>query len=253
MPGLTLLNETPTADCAACPHRETTLRDGRCLPGDICLIARSGRQIDRFLRRNPDYAEACLVDAFWERRAIAIRYVPVASVRKLIKDPDEAVRRAVATRLPADELAGLMNDPDREVRITVAARMAPEKLHRMMFDADYMVRLQVAQRVPHGSLPRMAHDADREVRKEVARRLPAFALSRMAADQEAEVRRIAAARMLADDAERMLADDDWLVRLGAVGQARPEALAVLVDDPEPEVRAAVLARLEAIRNQEEST
>ncbi|NTV97249.1 MAG: (Fe-S) protein, partial [Thiobacillus sp.] len=171
MTELTLLKEEPTADCATCPQRDTTLRAGRCVPGDICLIAHSGRQIDRFLRRNPDYAEACLADRFWERRAIAVRYAPLAAVRPLAKDADEVVRRAVALRLPADELADLMHDVDREVRITVAARLPIARLARMMADPDYMVRLQVARRLPHGSLPRLAHDPDREVRKEVARRL----------------------------------------------------------------------------------
>lgn len=244
MPGLTLLNATPSADCAACPHRDTTLAAGRCLPGDICLIAHSGRQIERFMRRNPEYAEACLTDAFWERRAIAVRYAPSAAIRALAKDPDEAVRRAVATRLKDADLLGMMRDSDREVRITVAARLAPDKLHLMQSDPDYMVRLQVAHRMPHGSLPRMAHDPDREVRKEVARRLPAFALGRMAGDEDAEVRRIAAAGMLPEDAVALLADADWLVRLEAARRAPLESLSALADDPESEVRAVVGQRLE---------
>ena len=91
-------------DCATCPQRETLLAAGRCVPGDTCLIAHSGRQIDRFLRHNPEYAEACLDDNFWERRAIAVRYVPLERISALVHDPDEVVRRAVAIRLPAAEL-----------------------------------------------------------------------------------------------------------------------------------------------------
>ena len=38
-------------DCSTCPHRDTVLAAARCVPGNICLAAHSGRQIDRFLRR----------------------------------------------------------------------------------------------------------------------------------------------------------------------------------------------------------
>ena len=42
--------EAAQPDCASCTHRDSVLAAGRCVPGDICLIAHSGRQIDRFLR-----------------------------------------------------------------------------------------------------------------------------------------------------------------------------------------------------------
>ena len=132
--------ESAPPDCGACRHRETELAAGRCVPGDICLVAHSGRQIDRFLRRNPEHAEACLGDAFWERRAIAVRYAPLERISALAHDPDEVVRRAVAIRLPVGELATLIHDPDREVRITVAARLPVEHLDGMMHDPDYLVR-----------------------------------------------------------------------------------------------------------------
>jgi len=188
------------ADCAACPHR-ALLSAGHCVPGDICLIANSGRQIDRFLRRNPQFAEANLADGFWERRAIAARHAPLEALRQRPRDEDEVVRRVVASRLPVDELDDYLHDSDREVRMTVANRLAPQRLNALIGDADYLVRLQVAKRLPHGQLPRMAQDEDREVRKEVARRLPPFALGLMAQDEDAEVRRIVAERMLPDDAE----------------------------------------------------
>ncbi len=244
--------EAAPPDCSTCLHRETVLAAGRCVPGDICLVAHSGRQIDRFLRHNPEYAEACLNDVFWERRAIAVRYVPLERVAELAHDPDEVVRRAVAIRLPEAELAALCHDPDREVRITVAARLPVEQLAGMMSDPDYLVRQHVAERMPHGRLPRMVDDPDREVRKAVARRLPAFALKRMAADAEAEVRRIVAARAMPEDAATLLSDPDWLVRLEAARNAPVEAIAELVDDPEPDVRALVRARLEALLKPEES-
>ena len=66
------LTEVVRADCTMCPHR-ALLEKGKCVPGDICLIAQSGRQIDRFLRRNPQFAQENLADSFWERRAIAAR------------------------------------------------------------------------------------------------------------------------------------------------------------------------------------
>ena len=231
------------ADCTACVHCHTLLPAGRCLPGDICLLANSGRQIDRFLRRHPQFSEACLGDAFWERRAIAARYAPLPSVQQMPLDKDEVVRRVVASRLPVDELGAYVRDEDREVRMTVAARIAAENLPALISDADYLVRLQVAKRLPHGQLPRMAHDPDREVRKLVARRLPSFALRLMAGDDDVEVRRIIASRMLPDDAAMMLSDTDWLVRLEAVKHAPVEAIADLIDDCEADVCSLVHRRL----------
>jgi len=52
------------ADCTRCVHRDTLLVSGGCVPGDVCLIVQSGRQIDRFLRRNREFAEGCLNDFF---------------------------------------------------------------------------------------------------------------------------------------------------------------------------------------------
>jgi hypothetical protein len=49
-------------------------------PGDACIRAHSGRQIDRFLRANPELAINYLSDIFWERRAIAVRYAPVDTI-----------------------------------------------------------------------------------------------------------------------------------------------------------------------------
>ena len=59
------------------------------------MSAQSGRQIDGFFRRNPEFAENFLKDSFWERRAIAARYAPVAALRAMPRDADEVVRRAV--------------------------------------------------------------------------------------------------------------------------------------------------------------
>ena len=167
------LAEVVCVDCTVCPHR-ALLEQGKCVPGDVCLTAQSGRQIDRFLRRNPQMAQDYLNDGFWERRAIAARYAPLDAVRQLPRDADEVVRRVVASRLPIDELDDYLHDPDREVRMTVAERIAPESLTAFVGDEDYLVRLQAAKRLPHGQLRRMVGDTDREVRKEVARRSAAF-------------------------------------------------------------------------------
>jgi hypothetical protein len=64
------------------------------------------------------------------------------------------------------------------------------------------------------------------------------------------VRRIVAARALPEDAATLLADPDWLVRLEAARHAPPEAIAALVDDPEPDVQALVRSRLEEYLKQE---
>jgi Mg/Co/Ni transporter MgtE len=230
------------ADCSVCRHR-ALLDDHKCVKGDICVTAQSGRQIDRFLKHNPQFAPEYLHDDFWERRAIASRYAPLEMVRNQPQDVDEVVRRVVASRLPINELNEYLHDTDREVRMTVAERIAPEQLTALLGDEDYLVRLQVAKRLPHGQLRRMAVDTDREVRKEVARRLPAFALGLMAKDQDAEVRRIVASRMLPQEAGKMLSDPDWVVRLEAVQIVPLEYLAELVDDVEPDVRAVVRQRL----------
>lgn len=242
--------EAPRADCTACPHSAILRPAGRCEPGDRCLIAHSGRQIERFLRMNPEFAEACLRDAFWERRAIAVRYAPVAAVRALAYDTDEAVRRAVVTRLPPEDLMPFVGDDDREVRITVASRLPASSLHVMLGDPDYLVRQHVAQRIPHGSLARLVRDEDREVRKEVARRLPPFALPKLAHDEDADVRAIAASRMLPVDAARMLDDPDWRVRLGAVEQAPLETIRAYIGDEDEDVREQVWARLNKTRSKD---
>ena len=86
--------------CSGCRYFPDYLNGNRCTPGDACIRAHSGRQIDRFLRTNPGEAEHFLKDIFWERRAIAARYAPVAAIGPLRSDADEVVRRVVATRLP---------------------------------------------------------------------------------------------------------------------------------------------------------
>jgi len=237
---------TPPANpCTQCELREDTLPKGRCGPGDACLFVYSGRQIDRFLARNPEWAEFCLDDPFWERRAIAVRYAPQEAAMRLERDEDEVVRRAVAVRAEGPVLERMARDPDREVRITVATRMPPAGLARMLRDPDYGVRIHVARRLPHGQLPQMVDDPDPAVRKEIARRLPAFALSKLAADPEPEVRALAASRMLPADAAQLLADPEWLVRAAAVQQAPLEALSTVLDDPEPDVRLLAAERLAA--------
>ena len=84
---------TPLADCSRCNYRDTLLTAGSCKPGDCCVAAESGRQIDRFFRAHPLYAADYTQDSFWERRAIAARYLPPHHLRPLLTDPDEAVRR----------------------------------------------------------------------------------------------------------------------------------------------------------------
>jgi hypothetical protein len=49
--------------------------------------------------------------------------------------------------------------------------------------------------------------------------------------------------MLDDEVAKMLQDVDWVVRLEAVQRAPLECITELVDDVEPDVRAAVRQRL----------
>lgn len=46
---------TPLADCSSCNYRDTLLAAGACKPCDCCVVAKSGRQIDRFFRVHPAY------------------------------------------------------------------------------------------------------------------------------------------------------------------------------------------------------
>lgn len=238
---------TPVADCRACSFQASLLPSGRCTPGDTCVAVSSGRQIDRFFRRNPQLAERYLADPFWERRAIAVRYAPVEGLAPLKRDEDEVVRRAVAYRLPREQLGELMHDPDREVRITVADRLPVGQLEQMAEDPDYMVRAYVVQRIAPGRLFRFIRDDDRQVRKFVAQRLPEESLGLMSTDPEPEVRRLVAARLTGDDLLDLLHDCDWTVRLAAVENASLGALRKL-DEQDPEVRMAIAQRLGAIFN-----
>lgn len=238
-------NHTPIADCRFCPYRSSLLLAGRCAPGDMCVVAESGRQIDRFFRMNPQYSEVYLRDEFWERRAIAVRYAPVDALDRMINDADEVVRRAVAYRLPRDQLFQLMADEDREVRITVADRIPENMLEKMADDVDYLVRAYVAQRLPEGRLFRFIRDPDLQVRKIIARRLPEESLGLMFADTDPEVRRIVASRLQGEDVIPLLKDADWTVRLEAVQNAPLWALEELVDEDDEEVIKVKQERLES--------
>lgn len=235
-------DNTPIGDCRGCAFSRHLLLAGRCTPGDACVAVQSGRQIDRFFRNNPQLAVQYLADPFWERRAIAVRYARLEALPAMVRDVDEAVRRAVAYRLPREQLHLLMQDEDREVRITVADRLPLEQLEQMAADRDYLVRAYVVQRIAPGRLFRFIRDDDRQVRKLVARRLPEISLGLMSQDPEPEIRRIVASRLHGDDVLPMLHDPDWTVRLAAVENAPLEALRTL-DEQDPEVRAAIGERL----------
>lgn len=237
---------TPVANCRDCAFHRSLLLSGRCSPGDACVVVDSGRQIDRFFRKNPQLAAQYLGDVFWERRAVAVRYAPLQLLMPLVRDPDEAVRRAVAYRLPRDQLSVLMGDEDREVRITVADRLPQNLLEQMAADPDYLVRAYVVQRITAGRLFRFIRDEDRQVRKLVARRLPEESLGLMAADPEPEVRRIVASRLQGEELYDLLRDPDWTVRLAAVQNARPADLELL-DEQDPEVCLAIAERLQEVQ------
>ena len=236
-------DQTPVADCRYCPYRSTLLLGGRCSPGDVCVKVESGRQIDRFFRFNPQYASVYLRDDFWERRAIAVRYAPIDALDRMINDVDEAVRRAVAYRLPREQLHLLMDDEDREVRITVADRIAEDQLESMADDVDYLVRAYVAQRLSVGRLFRFIRDPDLQVRKIVAQRLPEESLGLMTTDSEPEIRRIVASRLQGDDVVPLLDDADWTVRLEAVKNA-PLAVIQNMTEEDEEVLFAIKTRLD---------
>lgn len=231
--------------CDGCIHHHTLRPAGQCDPQDACVRAMSGRLIDRFFRRNPERAASYLGDPFWERRAIACRYAPLAALEPLLADRDEVVRRVVAYRAPAQWLVRLIQDPDRDVRIIVAEHLPAQGLAWAALDADYRVRLVAAQRLPAGKLMSLAADPDREVRKAVARRLPPFALERLLADPDPEVRWAACERLAPETAIPLLGDDDWRVRHAAVERVPVAYLADMAEgDPDPLVRETARRRLE---------
>ncbi len=233
-----------TALCSHCPH-QLRLKERRCQPEDACVRVDSGRLMDRFFHRNPDLAPVYYRDAFWERRAVTVRYLPVALALELAADDDPIVRYAVASRLPPALLSRFMHDTDREVRIVTARRLPADVLYAMADDTDYLVRAAVAQRLPEEHLFGMAYDVDRQVRKLVAQRLPLNLLPFLAADPEVDVRRVVAERADRALAATLLRDSDWLVRYAAVGHAPVKLLVELAAyDPEPDVRNAALARLQ---------
>ena len=131
--------------CSGCSYFPDYLNSHRCMPGDACIRAHSGRQIDRFLRANPELAQNYLGDIFWERRAIATRYAAIDTIFPLKSDPDEVVHRVVAMRLPVDQLISMIHDQDREVRLSVAARL-PEALLKALHRGLY----GIAQQPPGG-------------------------------------------------------------------------------------------------------
>jgi hypothetical protein len=119
---------TPLADCSSCKYRDTLLAAGSCKPGDCCVAAESGRQIDRFFRAHPAYAADYTQDGFWERRAIAARYLPPDQLRPLLTDPDNEVRRMVAERFPCVSLGLMVDDAEVGIRHIVAQRMDVDDL-----------------------------------------------------------------------------------------------------------------------------
>src|SRR4051794_1016923 len=116
----------------------------QCRLGHACARDRYAPRIWRFFRQNPAQAAAWLRHPYFETRAIAAHYANEFVLTPLLNDPDEAVRRVVAERLPRRALRRLINDPHREVRIRVAQRLQPSELHELCHDPDYYVRLVVA-------------------------------------------------------------------------------------------------------------
>ena len=63
--------EVPEANCADCPHRGSLLASGRCKPGDTCVKAMSGRQIERFFRQTRSEWRRRFLSGFMSRQPCA--------------------------------------------------------------------------------------------------------------------------------------------------------------------------------------
>lgn len=234
---------TPLGDCLSCPYQENLLSGGQCKLGDACIQVKSGRQIDRFFRNNPALADSYLEDSFWETRAIAIRYASQQRLIGLINDEDEVVRRAVAYRLPIEDLELLAKDQDREVRITVADRLPLNKVEIMVDDDDYLVRVYVARRLAPGRLFRMMCDKDDQVRRVVAERISPMSLAMMIHDNNAMVRKVVAERIDPDNLVELINDSDWTIRLIVAQRAPLDVIKTIKAELEPDVISVINSRL----------
>lgn len=105
----------PKPNGACCPRRTGLPGNGGCKPGDSCVVAASGPQVERFFRTYPALAEDLAGDDVWERHAVAARYLSQNMPQSVPGDPDEAVRRVLTRRLPFDPLDPLISDPARGV------------------------------------------------------------------------------------------------------------------------------------------
>jgi HEAT repeat protein len=105
----------PDPACDGCRHRALHLEQ-RCRPGDRCVRAHSGRQIDRFFRLNPE------------------------SLILMAGDKDPLVRRAATSRMPPLDAETMLNDPDWSVRYEAALRVEAPALRRLVDDEDPDIR-----------------------------------------------------------------------------------------------------------------
>lgn len=143
------------------------------------------------------------------------------------------------------DLAQLYLDDHFWERRAIASRYSPiELLTALIHDEDEVVRRAIAYRIPIELLDPLITDPDREVRITVADRLPEVSLALMAQDPERDVRRIVARRMPAEMAMMMLNDSEWMIRFEAAMNVEPAAHEVLRNNPETEIRALVIERLD---------
>lgn len=214
-----------------------------CQLGVRCAQDRLSARIERFFFANPQLADDWLTHPHFAVRVAASRRASLFRVVRLVTDPDESVRAAVALRAPQRLLERMAGDENREVRIRVAQQLAPSRLELMRNDPDYYVRAWVARRVPLQQLLAMARDPEPLVRFEVAQRVEPGSLRWFLEDEDLSVRRVVARRGGTHLLRILARDASWRVRLEVAHRAWRELAQQFTGDSEPVVVEAARLRL----------
>ena len=160
---------------------------------------------------------------------------------KLVNDPDEDVRYAVAWRGRPKDLDKLVFDRYIAVRAAVAKQGRDKDLDKLVSDKEPAVRAAVADQGRDQDLDKLVSDEETLVRSNVAMQGRDKDLDKLVNDKEWNVRRHVAAYGRDQDLDKLVNDPEWDVRLNVAKQGRDKDLDKLVSDPEWSVRSIVAA------------
>lgn len=182
-------------------------------------------------------------------------YGPLSVSRELASHDNAEVRRALAVRGDASDIARLVGDPSARVRSSAAenSKAGPTALSTFAADESFEVRYRVArhQGTPPEALAMLARDREVQVRRGVAENPGASPslLAALAEDQEPQVRAAAARHPSTPAAvrERLVLDLHPHARGGIADNplTAPATLHRLTHDPDRYVRRTVAQRRDA--------